>query len=745
MGVGDFWQEIEDCRGAYETPESGGISLEGFGKKFYEKHGREPILAVDLYLTFFQNREAIGGNKTAPVVMNMAESQKIQKASFFNICSNFLEAGIKIVLVCDGKDKPAVKRLKKRPNYTKEQAEITAFREIAASLRIPVVDAAGEGEAQCAHMQRHGPADFAYTEDSDVIIFGARKIVRKLKKTKEKAKGKNPSEDKDSDKEKDKNATKSKQNVDGRFAIYEMPDDHKWASPSKLLCYAILRGGDYSTGGKFIADAYAGAIAQGGDWAERLYEISKLDPNSNVVFERPKKEKQLRLWAKDLQAEIVQPPVPIMSKDGSKLLKKTIVPRSDLFKNMDRNIGNNAVVVAPELANIESYATPKIVKRYNFTTVPEFTLDHKFFRDYGKELGWITKEGDDTLWFKRMARPQMVRYLKDNNHSKYFRFVNQRDKSCDKDVYLIEYCPYYIVQYPNHKCSHGGEDACRRIKSSVSASILMQSQYDYKQVYVDHLTKPRAKKPRANKKHAKSSSSSSCASITSFFTVTKPLETASPHKHNETTMPQAISDSDDIIIADEPFAPVIVSSPEEIMITDEKPASYDGKFGYGDDFDWDLAMGKTSTSSKPATKQSALPGLTRSAAALSRKPANKVAKKKSAGASPTKASKARKQSTLSFLSSKTSTVEGVGNAPDNLGATIVLSDTEESTEEDVPTTVNLDSSPVKIQRATRIGTRDSDNQFSQNLQTFTSSNDGYSQPLQSFAFPPEPELIELSD
>lgn len=686
----------------------------------------------------------------------MAESQKIQKASFFNICSNFLEAGIKIVLVCDGKDKPAVKRLKKRLNYTKEQPSITAFREIAASLNIPVVDGAGEGEAQCAHMQRHGLADFAYTEDSDVIIFGARKIVRKLKKPKEKEKGKEKEKDAEADAPNDKEVSKtSKTHVEGRFAVYEMPDDHKWASPPKLLCYAILRGGDYSTGGKFIADAYAGAIAQGGDWAERLYEISKFDPNSNVVFERPKKEKQLRQWAKDLQAEIVQPPVPVMSKNGSKQLKRVVVPKSDLFKHMDKNIGNNAVVVAPELANIESYATPKVVKRYKFSSVPEFTLDHDFFRGYGKDLGWINKEGDDTLLFKRLARPQMVRFLKDNTHGEYFTFINQRDKSCDKDLYAIEYCPYYIVQYPDHKCRHDGDDACRRMKSSVSASILMQSQFDYKQMYVDSLTKPKARKAQG-KKNAKSSSSSPNPSISSFYTVTKSTEAGPPAKP---TAPQArarrekavsgdtISDSDDLIIADEQFAPETVSSPEEIIITDEKPASYDGQFGYGDDFDWDMAMGKTSTtaSSKPA-KQSTLPGLSRSAG-LSRNPANKVRKKKSTGTSPTKASKARKQSTLSFLSSKSSPVE-TGRATDDNDAMIVLSDTEESTEEDEQPrteTVNLDSSPIKIQRAARIGTRDSDNHFSQNLKTFTSSNDDYSQPFQSFASPPEPELIELSD
>lgn len=675
---------------------------------------------MDLYLSFFQNREAIGGPKSAPVHVTPAESHKIILASFFNVMSNFLEAGVKVVLVCDGNDKPAVKRLKKRMNYTKEMSSITAFREIAKSMNIRFVDAAGEGEAQCAHMQRHGLADFAYTEDSDVIIFGARRIMRKLKKAKD----------------------APKTQTEGRYAVYEIPDNHKWASPEKLLCYAILRGGDYSTGGKHVADVYAAAIAQGGDWAKRLYEVSKPIPNVNSVHSRGSKEKELRKWAKELQAEIVQPPIPQYSKKGA-LLKKVVIPRSELFKDLKSNIGNHAVIVAPELDNIFSYAKPKVVKTYDFDHVPEFKLDYQFFRSIGLELGWINKENNDALLFKRLARPKMVLELKNGNHGEFFTFVNQRDKSTDKDLYSIEYCPHYVVQYPEHTCCISGEDACARVKSTVSASILMQSKFNYKQIYVDMVTNGKAKKPRAKKgKHAKTSSTSSNSSISSFYTVIKtkePAQKAPAATSQGVVIPEEVYDSEELLSHGE-YPPETVSSADELMITDEKPAAYDGKYGYGADFDWDLATqdmgkGRSVVSCKPA-KQTALPGLSR--VALSRKPVKKVTKK----ACVTGATKAaRKQSTLSFLSSKSSIVE-VG--PGNLNQTIVLSDSDGPTEEDEP--VNLDSSPVKIQKATRIGTKDSTNHFSQ--QTFVSStNDDYTQPFQSFtASPPfEPECIELSD
>jgi flap endonuclease-1 len=47
-------------------------------------------------------------------------------------------------------------------------------------LDVPVVDAPAEGEAQAAHMARHGGADYAGSEDYDTLLFGAPLTLRQL-------------------------------------------------------------------------------------------------------------------------------------------------------------------------------------------------------------------------------------------------------------------------------------------------------------------------------------------------------------------------------------------------------------------------------------------------------------------------------------------------------------------------------------------------------------------------------------
>ena len=54
--------------------------------------------------------------------------------------------------------------------------------EILKRLNIQVVVAPYEADAQIAHLCINGDADFAITEDSDLILFGAQKICYKLDK-----------------------------------------------------------------------------------------------------------------------------------------------------------------------------------------------------------------------------------------------------------------------------------------------------------------------------------------------------------------------------------------------------------------------------------------------------------------------------------------------------------------------------------------------------------------------------------
>jgi exonuclease 1 len=58
--------------------------------------------------------------------------------------------------------------------------QIDLFREILDELKIEHYTAPYEADAQMAYFVREGIADFAITEDSDLIAFGCPKIVVKM-------------------------------------------------------------------------------------------------------------------------------------------------------------------------------------------------------------------------------------------------------------------------------------------------------------------------------------------------------------------------------------------------------------------------------------------------------------------------------------------------------------------------------------------------------------------------------------
>lgn len=49
-------------------------------------------------------------------------------------------------------------------------------------LGIPVIEANGEAENTCAHLQKEGIVDYTFTEDSDALTFGAPKVLKSAKK-----------------------------------------------------------------------------------------------------------------------------------------------------------------------------------------------------------------------------------------------------------------------------------------------------------------------------------------------------------------------------------------------------------------------------------------------------------------------------------------------------------------------------------------------------------------------------------
>lgn len=45
---------------------------------------------------------------------------------------------------------------------------------------LPWVEAPGEAEAQCAFLEKNNLVDAVITDDSDVLLFGAKKVLRNV-------------------------------------------------------------------------------------------------------------------------------------------------------------------------------------------------------------------------------------------------------------------------------------------------------------------------------------------------------------------------------------------------------------------------------------------------------------------------------------------------------------------------------------------------------------------------------------
>jgi len=76
-------------------------------------------------------------------------------------------------------DAIAIARLESRTQRLTDTI-VETTREFLSLLDVPVVDAPAEGEAQAAHMARHGRVDYAGTEDYDALLFGAPLTLRQL-------------------------------------------------------------------------------------------------------------------------------------------------------------------------------------------------------------------------------------------------------------------------------------------------------------------------------------------------------------------------------------------------------------------------------------------------------------------------------------------------------------------------------------------------------------------------------------
>jgi flap endonuclease-1 len=166
------------------------------------------ILAIDAYNAIYQFLSIIRQPDGTPLKDSTGKITSHISGLFYRTI-NLIEMGIKPVYVFDG-ESPALKaaeierrrqvKVEAVASYAKAAAKgdkekMRMYAQVATSMKdymlndsqtilslmgLPWVQAPSEGEAQAAHMNRKGDADFCASQDYDSLLFGACKLLRNV-------------------------------------------------------------------------------------------------------------------------------------------------------------------------------------------------------------------------------------------------------------------------------------------------------------------------------------------------------------------------------------------------------------------------------------------------------------------------------------------------------------------------------------------------------------------------------------
>ncbi len=175
------------------------VKLEDLGGK---------VIAVDAYNTIYQFLSIIRQPDGTPL-MNSKNEITSHLSGLLYRTTNLVELGIKPVYVFDGKSPDLKAKEVERRHQIKAQATVkyaeakaagdTAkmrqYAQMTTTLKpymvpeskkllslmgLPWIQAPSEGEAQAAHMNRQGKADYCASQDYDSLLFGAPKLLRNV-------------------------------------------------------------------------------------------------------------------------------------------------------------------------------------------------------------------------------------------------------------------------------------------------------------------------------------------------------------------------------------------------------------------------------------------------------------------------------------------------------------------------------------------------------------------------------------
>lgn len=236
MGVKGLWDDFENAPI---------MPLADYCLEFYREHSRHPRIAVDISQWLFEIVEKSkewGFNEHRQLIRRLAA---------------IISSGADLVMVFDGPNHP--RKLRNLRKLNGESAIASLAREITQKLGIPHVDAPGEAEAQCAYLQQTGIVDVVFSNDADVLAYGATSVIFYAKQSKAKEESSIVESDTGplSASARDENPTlKAASSADRCIKIIDV----KLPRESSIL-RALIQGNDYDTGINRVGHEVAAQIA----------------------------------------------------------------------------------------------------------------------------------------------------------------------------------------------------------------------------------------------------------------------------------------------------------------------------------------------------------------------------------------------------------------------------------------------------------------------------------------------------
>lgn len=267
-----------------------------FAQEYVEQHGRPPVIAVDTYMWYFETVSAAKNNYTL---------------AFFNRLNIFKKLGIDLIMVFDGELKIHKQRwgdktlpgsiatgAVENASYsntsmfglngegsthrgTTKQSDLEIIKELCKISGLTIVQAPAEGEAECVRLVKDGVADFVFSGDSDVLVFGARNIIKYPNKntmvvswkndilntdkpSKNTSQGANRLSHSVSDLPSDQmlmsvdtKLLPSSSATDRYICVIRIPENDIFLQKDSFVFFALLKGGDYHNGQNAVGRNYA--------------------------------------------------------------------------------------------------------------------------------------------------------------------------------------------------------------------------------------------------------------------------------------------------------------------------------------------------------------------------------------------------------------------------------------------------------------------------------------------------------